>query len=155
MAREPGCEVATSLAPTRDLGRFIADHRASARTAEPYCDLQRRAGIVAPESNSECINNWHGRSHCQCNSSRNWRVRLPLSAHPTAHQGRPSLPRPRQPVAGPASAFTQTTFGGFVSLPNAINPGQSFSVVSASIGGPPPTLGLGAMGTGYGGTGSH
>ena len=57
------------------------------------------------------------------------------------------------PVGGPASALTQTTFGGVVSLPNAINPGQSFSVVSASVTGPPLTLALGAMGAGYGGTG--
>ena len=57
------------------------------------------------------------------------------------------------PVGGPASAITQTTFGGGVSLPSAINPGQSYSVVNGLLIGPPLTLALGAMGAGYGGVG--
>jgi hypothetical protein len=57
------------------------------------------------------------------------------------------------PVGGPASALTQTTFGGAVSLPTAINPGQSYSVVNGFVSGPPLMLALGAMGAGYGGTG--
>jgi hypothetical protein len=57
------------------------------------------------------------------------------------------------PVGGPASAFTQTTISGAVSLPNSITPGQSYSVVNAFASGPLLTLAQGAMGAGYGGTG--
>ena len=48
--------------------------------------------------------------------------------------------------------MTQTSFGGAVSLTNAINPGQSFSVVNAVNAGP-LMVALGSMGAGYGGTG--
>ncbi len=58
------------------------------------------------------------------------------------------------PVGGgttPANAIAQA--GGVISLSNAINPGQSFSVVSffdpVSL-----TIALGSMGAGYGGTGA-
>jgi hypothetical protein len=57
------------------------------------------------------------------------------------------------PVGGPASAFTQTTFGGVVSLPSAITPGQSYSVINALVDAHPPILASGAMGAGYGGAG--
>jgi hypothetical protein len=54
-------------------------------------------------------------------------------------------------TATPANAIAQA--GGSISLSNPINPGQSFSVVSGgSVG--PLTLASGAMGAGYGGTGT-
>ena len=56
------------------------------------------------------------------------------------------------PVGGPESAVTQTSYGGGVSPPSSISPGQSYSVVNATSSGP-LTLALGAMGAGYGGTG--
>jgi hypothetical protein len=43
--------------------------------------------------------------------------------------------------------------GGAVSLPTAINPGQSYSVVNAFLSVPPLTLAVGAMGAGYVGAG--
>jgi hypothetical protein len=57
------------------------------------------------------------------------------------------------PVGGPASAFAQSSYGGSLSPPSSISPGQSSSVVSTSVGSPSLTLALGVMGAGYGGTG--
>ena len=57
------------------------------------------------------------------------------------------------PVAGgPASALTQTSFGGACFSPNAIRPGQSFSTINALAVGP-STVAFGSMGAGYGGAG--
>jgi hypothetical protein len=52
---------------------------------------------------------------------------------------------------GPANALAQV--GGNATLPNAIVPGQSFSVVN-TVASVPLTLAFGAMGAGYGGSGS-
>jgi hypothetical protein len=52
---------------------------------------------------------------------------------------------------GPANALAQV--GGNASLPAAIIPGQSFSVVN-TVASVPFTLAFGAMGAGYGGSGS-
>ena len=56
------------------------------------------------------------------------------------------------PIAGQGSAFTQTSFGGASFSPHPINPGQSFSTVSALTVGP-STVAFGSMGAGYGGSG--
>ena len=49
---------------------------------------------------------------------------------------------------GPASAMTQTSFGGAVSLPNTVNPGQSFSAVNCFHCWLLQRLPFGAMGAG-------
>ena len=56
------------------------------------------------------------------------------------------------PIAGQGSAFTQTSFGGASFSPHPINPGQSFSTVSALTVGP-STVAFGSMGAGYSGSG--
>ena len=53
--------------------------------------------------------------------------------------------------SGSASAMTQTSFGGAVSLPNTFSPGQSFSAINAFTAGP-SMIAFGSMGAG--GTGA-
>ena len=54
--------------------------------------------------------------------------------------------------SGPASAVTQTSFGGAVSLPNTVNPGQSLSAINSLTVGP-SVIAFGSMGAaGVGGS---